>query len=70
MGFFQLRFCLRIHLAPFLGKINVNGKPTTELNISVFMQKRICVNGAKIVYRILIMMKQSWNVKRVVTKHL
>ena len=45
----------------------MNGKPTTELDISVFMQKRICVNGAKIFYRILIMMKQSWNVKCVVT---
>ena len=34
-------FCQRIHLAPFLGWINVNAKPKTELNISVFMQKRM-----------------------------
>ena len=39
---------MRIYLAPFLGWINVNAKPKTELSISVFMQngaKRISVNG-------------------------
>ena len=31
--------CQRIHLAPFLGLINMNAKPKTEVNISVLMQK-------------------------------
>ena len=44
--FIQLRFCQRIHLAPFLGWINVSPKPKTELKISVFLLKRIHVNGA------------------------
>ena len=41
-------FCQRIHIALCLGRINVNAKPKTELNISVFMQKRVSVNGASI----------------------
>ena len=54
-----MRFCLALflfssvfakhtRLIPFFGWINVNAKPKTVLNISVFMQKRSIVNGALI----------------------
>ena len=35
--FIQLQFCQRMHLPPFLGWINVDAKPKTELNMSIFM---------------------------------
>ena len=47
--FIQLRFCQRIHLAPFLWWINVNTKPKTKL--SALVQKGISVNGPQILVK-------------------
>ena len=40
----QLRFYLRFHIAPYLGWTNVNAKPKTEQNRTVFLQKQTIVN--------------------------